>query len=341
MGLLGRASAAVAVLASTLLSFAAPAAAAETGEFSLRPIRSADAAPRDRSYVVRTVRPGQELTDRLEAVNLTDRPLELAIAAVDATILADGSFAPGTKAEADGRWLAVSPTRVRVPARGTSPVELRLRIPADASPGDHVAAVVAQRADGATTSGGGNVRLVQRVGVRTYLTVERPPGQPPARRAFELRDLRWVGAPAARTFEVDVANTGELLVEPLGTLTIARGGLSAATDVPVLGTVPVGESRTLRLSAPDPLEPGTYEATVRLRDVNGGAEQQRAASFTVGADTGPPPVAAVDGNDGNGSSRPWWAAGLALLALLALLAVAAAAVAGLRHRRRRATDVAG
>lgn len=262
------------------LTAPAPARAAENGDFSLRPVRPADASPRDRSYIVRTVDVGSVFTDRLEAVNLTDQAIDLEVAAVDATVLADGSFAPGTAATADGRWFTVTPGRVRVPPKGTARVQVRITVPADATPGDHIAAVVAQRADGATTpSGQSNVVLRQRVGVRAYLTVR---GDTPARRAFELRDVRWVGAPAARTFEADIANVGDLLVEPLGTLTVGRGGLSATTDVPVLGTVPVGESRTLRITAPGDLEPGTYQATLKLRDVNGGEEHERTVSFTVG-----------------------------------------------------------
>ncbi|HEX9969061.1 MAG TPA: hypothetical protein VGB03_02905, partial [Acidimicrobiales bacterium] len=234
----------------------------------------------------------------------------------------------------DGSWLTVTPTRVRVPARGTAGVELRIRVPAEATHGDHIAAVVAQRADGATSPGPGpgNVRLVQRVGVRTYLTIEPRPGEPADRRSFELRDLRFVGGPEGRQFEVDVANTGTLLIEPLGTLTVARGGLSASTDVPVLGTVPVGESRSLKLAAPQRLEPGAYEATVRLRDVNGGPEQQRTIAFTVGADNtvaSAPPT--PDG--GGGSGPPWW---LGALALLALLAALFAAWRSRRHAEDRA-----
>lgn len=311
----------VAFLAPVLVCLAgltapASARAAQGGEFSLRPVRPADAPARERSYIVRTVDAGSELTDRLEAVNLTDQPMELDLAAVDATVLADGSFAPGTAAAAEGRWITVTPARVRVPPKGTTPVQVRITVPSDATPGDHIAAVVAQRADGATTpSGQDNVRLLQRVGVRAYLTVR---GDTPARRAFELRDLRWVGAPAARTFEADIANVGDLLVEPLGTLTIGRGGLSATTDVPVLGTVPVGESRTLRFSAPGDLEPGAYDATVKVRDVNGGPEQERTVSFTVGG------VARSAAND---SPFPWW------LGILAALALAGVIVAVWRRRK--------
>lgn len=326
---------AVAVLASALswTGSAAPASAqsppAQSGEFTLRPVRPPNAPARDRSYVVRTVRAGTELADRLEAVNLTDAPLELTLTPVDATILADGSFAPGTTAAGDGSWLTVSPTRVRVPARGASPVELRIKVPDDARHGDHIAAVVAQRADGATSPGPGNVRLVQRVGVRTYLTVEPRPGEPADRRAFEFRDLRFVGGPEGRLFEADIANVGDLLIEPLGTLSITRGGLGADTELPVLGTVPPGESRSLKLSAPQRLEPGTYQAVVRLRDINGGPEQQRSLSFTVGADNTVVTTTPPDAEDDDGSGLPWW------LPLLALLALLLAALAAWLLRRRR------
>jgi hypothetical protein len=260
------------------------------------------------------VRPGEELTDRLEAVNLTDAPLELDIAAVDATVSPDGSFAPGTRREAAGAWLEASPTRVRVPARRTTPVDVRIRVPADAAAGDHLAAFVAQKA-GPAPSGGG-VHVVQRVGVRVYLTVVRPDGGPTPARSFEFRALRWVGAPAARAFEAEVANTGNLLVEPLGTLVLGRGDLRTDADVPVLGIVPVGETRSLRFSVPGELEPGTYEARMRLREVHGGAEQEQQVTFTVGPETAEVPQGETD-------RFPVVPAAVALLVLLAAVALLA------------------
>lgn len=290
-----------------------PAPAAENAEFSLRPDRPASAEARDRSYVVRTVKPGDELADRLLAVNLTDAPIELDVAPVDATVTGDGQFAPGAAAEGDGRWITVTPTRVRVPARSTRPVDVRIRVPADAAAGDHIAAVVAQKAGPPT--GSGNVRLVQRVGVRVYLTVDgtgessRQGGQS---RSFEIKDLRWVDG----TFEVDIQNTGDLLVEPLGSLTISRGGLDATAEVPVLGTVPPHELRTFKVPPPRPLEPGTYDALLKLRLVQGGGDQEKSLTFTLdGA------LKAADDADGTKGRKglPWW---LIVLALVALVAVA-------------------
>ena len=271
--------------------------------------------------MVRTVRPGTEFTDRLEAVNLTDGALDLDVAAVDATVAADGSFAPGTQRRAEGAWIEVTPARVRVPARATAPVQIRVRVPADAAPGDHIATVVARKSERPSGSG---VQVEQRVGVRVYLTVERTGGGVGGR-AFELRSLRWVGAPTARTFEAEVANTGELLVEPLGTLTLARGDLRTDVDLPVLGTVPVGEARMLRFTTPGELEPGPYEARLRLRDVNGGPEHEQRVSFTVGKTN-----AVVPAGDSDGFPIVW-----GVLALLALLAVVALLVR--RYRREKQT----
>ncbi|HVF75962.1 MAG TPA: hypothetical protein VM938_13030 [Acidimicrobiales bacterium] len=291
-----------------------PASAAENAEFSLRPDRPATAEARDRSYVVRTVEPGAEFSDRLLAVNLTDKPIELDVAPVDATITGDGQFAPGTATQADGRWLTVTPARVRVPARGTTPVSVRVKVPADAAEGDHIAAVVAQKAGPPT--GSGNVQLVQRVGVRVYLTVQSAAGESGRTgglaRTFEFKDLRWAGD----AFEVDVQNTGDLLVEPLGTLTISRGGLDGSTDLPVLGTVPPREQRTFKVPPPKPLEPGTYDARMKLRLVQGGADQERSLTFTF---DGALKAADDADDDKKRDGLPWW---LILLSMVALAAVA-------------------
>lgn len=311
----------VALLAVAAAAGARPAGAAEGAEFSLRPDRPATAEARDRSYIVKAVAPGAELADRVLAVNLTDKPLDLEVAPADASITPEGVFAPGTTATAVGSWITATPGQVRVPPHGTVPVDVRIRVPADAAAGDHIAAVVARKAG--EPSGSGNVRVVQRVGVRVYLTVQ-PTDESSRRgalgRQFEFRSLRWAGD----AFEAEVANTGDLLVEPLGTVDVRRGGLGATAEVPVLGTVPPGESRTFRVSPPADLEPGTYDGTVRLHLVQGGDDQARTVTFTLDGPlhTGRPPVAPA-----KDKAFPWW---------LMVIAVAALGAVAVEARRRLA-----
>jgi hypothetical protein len=303
-----------AVLAVGLVAPGEQARAAENGEFSLRPVRPVDTPERERSYVVRELAAGTGFDDALEARNLSDRALDLVVEPVDAAVTDDGSFAPGTTTTAEGGWLRVTPNRLRVPARGSVRVALRVDVPRHAAPGDHVAAVVVRKAKAPDGTG---VQVVNRVGVRVYLTVTAPAGGVAAapRRAFELRALRWV---ADRNFEADVANVGNLLVEPLGTLTIARGDFGTTVDVPVLGTVRPSAVATLPVRTAGKLEPGRYEARLRLRLVQGGPEQEQRVTFDV-----PRPRARSEEPDD----------GLPLLPLL--LAVAALAlVVGLALRRR-------
>jgi len=67
----------------------------------------------------------------------------------------------------------------------------------------------------------------------------------------------------------------------VGKLTIARGDFSTSVDVPVLGTVPPGATMTLPVRSAGELDPGDYEATLRLRLVQGGEEQEQRVRFTV------------------------------------------------------------
>jgi hypothetical protein len=308
---------ALAVVAVLVVGAGAAMAQQQAGEFSLRPVRPADAPARERSYVVRTVAPGTAFDDTLEARNLTDRPLDLVVEPVDAAVTPDGSFAPGATAAAEGGWLRVTPNRVRVPARSGVRVALRVTVPADASPGDHIAAVVVRKAEQPTGPG---VQVVNQVGVRVYLTVTpSATARPALRRAFELRSLLWTGAPNAREFAAEVANVGDLLVEPLGTLTIARGDFTTSTDVPVLGTVPPGSTLTFPVRAPGALERGTYEARLRLRAVQGGEEQEQRVTFTVGESSG-------RSEPENDKKLPW----LPVLVAVGTLALVAGRLARLR-----------
>lgn len=307
------------LLVALALGLVAPggeARSAENGDFSLRPVRPAEVSERDRAYVVKAAAAGSTFEDTLEARNLTDAPLDLVVEPVDATVTADGAFAAAATRDAVGGWITTTPSEVRVPAQGSRRVKIRVTVPADAPNGDHIAAVVVRRANAGT--GQGTVRVVEQVGVRVYLTVTggRGPGGDPATegqsRAFELRALRWTGTAQKRAFEADVANVGSLLVEPLGTLTIGQGDLDTELQLPVLGTVLPGKTTTLRIQSEGRLEPGTYEARLRLHDVHGGPEHEASTTFSVAA------AAADDKAPPKKTRFPLWPALLATAGLTAV-----------------------
>lgn len=316
--------AALAVAGATLAG--PPAALAATGgDFSLRPLRPPDAPARERFYVVRTVEPGGVTEDRVVVENLTAAPLELVVEAVDAVINADGAFAPlapGRRA-ATGAWIDVPSAPVRLAPHGSATVPVTIRVPPDAAAGEYFGAVTVRRPFPRPAAGG--VAVAERVAVRVYLTVVGRKGFPAP--TFTIEQFRFAGTAARPAFVVEVANTGVLAVEPLGTLTL-EGPRRARVSLPVLGTVPAGERRTLRFTVPGRLAPGRYRASLVLQPLSGGTSRAAATAFTI---PGHREVAAEKESTASAPTprRPGVAAAVAAL----LLAVVAASLAVARTRR--------
>jgi hypothetical protein len=288
-------------------------------ELSLSPVRPTGAQLRDRAYVVRTVRPGQTVDDVLLATNLTGRSLPVRLDAVDAQVTPEGQFAPGTQATQTGRWIRVSMREITLPPHGSVRVPVHLRVPADAPDGDHLAAVTLEKHTPTPVGGGVAVRL--RVGVRVYLTVT---GGAPVTPTFAIRGLQFTGTADAPRLSVTVAATGARLVEPLGTVRVARGPLGQTVQLPVLGAVPARSTRTFEIPLRGPLDPGAYTADLRLRLADGKATARAHVRFVL-----PGVAAAVHERSFGPSWWVWFGSGASLLALLLLLAL-------LRRRRRRA-----
>jgi hypothetical protein len=96
------------------------------------------------------------------------------IYAKDAFNTAEGGFdiLAADKASTDvGGWLTLEQSTVRVPARSGLAVPFTLTVPANATPGDHAAGVVASLATTGTPGDGRNVLVDHRVGSRVYLRV--------------------------------------------------------------------------------------------------------------------------------------------------------------------------
>lgn len=133
-----------------------------------------------RPYLSYVVTPGASISDHVAVVNYGLRPLDLSVYATDALNDDHGGFAllPADQAPSDaGRWVAIGTSgghgRVVVPARSQAIVPVRVTVPVDAAPGDHVAGVLAALAVSGRRSGI-SVRLDQRVAARVYVRVAGP-----------------------------------------------------------------------------------------------------------------------------------------------------------------------
>jgi hypothetical protein len=144
------------------------------------------AGTEERPYFSFGATPGAQTTDHVLLVNYALFPLTLAVYPVQADNTVDGSigFLNVDQQPVDvAAWLSVGTTRpllVQVPGRPTSTSQpgevslpMKLQVPTNAQPGDHVGGIVAALVVKSSGSGE-HVTLEQRVVTRVYVRVSGP-----------------------------------------------------------------------------------------------------------------------------------------------------------------------
>ncbi|MGM7678540.1 COG1470 family protein [Microbacterium sp. A94] len=127
------------------------------------------------------VDPGGSVDEYLALTNYSGQPADFAVYASDGTVGADGSFdliSPDEESVGSGSWVALAAPDgaqpraeggfvATVPADSTVVIPVQIAVPADATPGDHPAGIVAELIPAAATE----VHLASRIGVRVHLRV--------------------------------------------------------------------------------------------------------------------------------------------------------------------------
>ncbi|MFF4456877.1 DUF916 domain-containing protein [Streptomyces goshikiensis] len=292
-----------------------PAGAADNGEWSVRP---ADSAITPRAAFDLPALPGATLTDRAVVTNTTAAELTFRLYVADAhNTERDGGLAVRGIEETQrdvGAWGMPEQDTITVPPRSAVTVGVTLAVPRDASPGDHVGALVA--VDTRVRPANGSHLGVQRgVGARIHLRVEGPrqPGLAVEEVRFSARSpqIPWTGTRES-TVAYTLRNTGNVTLTPRVSLRV--------------GGVVVGGPGERRLAnVPPELLPGQR---VRLTETWAGAPFAGWGQVTV--------TASADDVRGSGTDGflkvPWL-----FPACLALLS----AVWWLLRRRRRAARTEG
>ena len=155
-----------------------PAADPASITWAIQP--ATDAGPDGRISLRHSVAGGESVSDLVGVSNFSSVPARFAIYASEGTITADGSFdlVPSSEGAEDGSWVTIEPVDgstaregggiiIDVPAGAVALVPVRVDVPANATPGDHPAGIVAELVrddDDAVT-------LSTRVGVRVHLRV--------------------------------------------------------------------------------------------------------------------------------------------------------------------------
>lgn len=135
-------------------------------------VRPADTAQgRDRPNFAYEVAPGTSVSDALTVTNRSAEPIELDVYAADGFLTPDGSLDILASSEPStelGSWISVASAPVALASGESTEVPFRLDVPADATPGDYAAGVVAAML---VTADSGTV-TERRLGSRIHLRVQ-------------------------------------------------------------------------------------------------------------------------------------------------------------------------
>ena len=317
----------VVVLASSAPSALAAPAAKPAGRLTFGVEPASPHAADGRPYFSFGVSPGAILYDHVAVVNYSSQTLPLQLYATDAIETSAGGYGllpSSVRPTGVGAWVSFPPrfANVRVPpatAKGPGEVivPLTVRIPDNASPGDHAGGIVASlRTVG--TNKGQKVILVLRTGTRLFIRVA------------------GVIEPKLSISELHATYTGTLNPVGKGEVTVSyavtnTGNVDLALTQLVGVSGVVSDHRQVALANLPLLLPG---ATTDERVVVPGLWPQFRLRATVSAvEQLPVGSAGVPALSTVSASVSLWAIPWPLLAVIVLLVIAIALALRLRHRR--------
>lgn len=163
-------------------------------------------------------------------------------------------------------------------------------MPPDATPGDYVAALVAQTAAPLPMQGTEMFRQIIRSAMRVTIQV---PG--PEQPAFSLGEPAVTEEGTSRSLDIPIMNTGNMTLKPAGELVIvtASGDESARSSIE-MGSVFASDDTMIRVPIPAQFPYGEYLASLDLTDeATGASASVKDARFTI-AEPEAPAAFAVD-----------------------------------------------
>jgi hypothetical protein len=245
----------------------AASAPTSTGGIGVRLLANASntsAGPLTPSYIVERLGPGSRVIRDVEISNTTHAFANIVIFPAAARFVENKfSFEPGRTEDSLSRWTKVAHRVLRLAPGAVAHDAVTINVPKRASFGERYAVIWAEVSAPSPTQGG--VRLVNRVGIRMYISVGRG-GLPAAE--FTVGSLvagRLANGDALIVAKVH--NVGAAAIDIVGKLTLSQGpgDLSAGPFSVPLGTMLApNHSVTERVALGDRIPRGPWRADLAL-----------------------------------------------------------------------------
>ncbi len=255
--------AAVALVAAGVSSVSASTTAPV---LSVAPAYPDVSVPTGASYFVHSVVPGRTWASEVAVVNTTGAPITAWVNSVDGvtSIRTGAVYASRTITPAGAAlWITPSVSTVRVGPLSRARVGFIVRVPADASPGDHVGGIAFETQSSgsvsAQPSGGTVVTTVLRAVVAVQVVVPGPA-------SFQLHlygaSVRAVASTGTSGLDVDMADVGGLLGRPHLSITLSGPSGYERSLAIQLDTMLPGDRITDEFLWPDALSTGDYRVSI-------------------------------------------------------------------------------
>jgi hypothetical protein len=290
-----RALAMLLLMAGTLVPAIGASAQSQNGGVGIRLLEAPTARekdPRARRSIVDHVKPGASFSRKFEVSNTTTGQRLIAIYAAAADV-AGGQFVPAdgrTQNELSG-WITLDTANADLPAGGTAQPRLTITVPPTATAGERYAVIWAELPPATPPAGG--VAVVNRVGLRVYLSVG-PGGEPPT--DFVIQSLTAERDDQKRpVVQATVKNTGGRALDLSGNLRLTNGpgGLSAGPFDARLGTtLAIGASAPVTIPLDPSLPDGPWHARIELRSSTTVRTAEATITFPAAAGATASPVSA-------------------------------------------------
>lgn len=255
-------------LLAALAAVAGPAAGEEGAmDFTVDPAPRSSLDP-EGGYFRISAGPGETVEQAVVLRNLSQRPIELRVAAVDAATGSYGGVSyglPGAARERVGKWISFEQQTVRLGADAAARVSFTVAVPAGAVSGEHLGGITvwapSSEETEESTRGAGQAGATLNIQTRRVIAVlVRVPGR------AEPRLVVTGVTPTARAdgvyLEIGIENRGGALTKAKGTISLPSDGFQ---ETFALDTFVPGTATAYPIKWAQSPRDGEHQARVELR----------------------------------------------------------------------------